>query len=219
MADNNIYEHIINTDSFCHKEHLETEDLINNFKLKYEELKIILDDKIKELHNTETTYKEYIMKFQFKFDELESVNYKLRNLLIEKQNENDELARQNAELYRKIEEGGFSEGVSVGISNGKLMEKERVIDELSYKLKSLEAVLRERDETIHSFKATHISNTSNHVKDNSNSLAYELRSTKDQLNEARESFQTKYGILKDKYIRAKQFIKEKEDYIRVDNKF
>src|SRR4051812_4850524 len=98
-----MYDHAINTNSFRpHKEHLETEVLINNFKYKYEELKTILDEKINELHQTELAYKECISKFQYKFDDLENVNYKLRTLLLEKQNENDELAQQNLNLIKRI---------------------------------------------------------------------------------------------------------------------
>jgi hypothetical protein len=185
---------IYNTDNYFKKEHLETEELINNFKFKYEELKDILDDKIKELHQTEFAFKDCIQKFQFKFDELENVNSKLRSLLIEKQAENEELNRQNIEFYKRL--NGDT------IENYKTIEKDRNIEELNYKLKNLELILKERDETIHNLKSTHINNTNetwNNITQMSNT----------------NNYQKKYNLLKEKYAKLKHNLNEKEDYIRV----
>jgi hypothetical protein len=187
-----MYEHAINSNSFHpQKEQLRTEDLINNFKFKYEELKAILDDKIKELHHTEQTYKEYIFKFQYKFDELENVNYKLRTLLLEKQSENDELTQQNLGLLKRIEQDGTSNPYI-----------DRNGEELNYKLKNLEAVLKERDETIHNLKADF---------NNMNS------DTWSDLNNRVDSCQKKYSLLKEKYAKLKHITNEKEDYIKVSS--
>jgi pyruvate-formate lyase-activating enzyme len=197
---NNIYEHAINTDTFCpHKEHLETEELINNFKFKYEELKIILDEKIKELHHTETAYKECITKFQYKFDELENVNYKLRTLLIEKQNENEELLRENSELHRRL--GGDND-----CYKGTFEKDRNIIEELNYKVRSLESILKERDETIHSLKSG--------INNISNDTWGDFRSTKPG---GTVDYQKKYGLLKDKYMKLKNTIREKEEYLRVSH--
>ena len=66
---------------------LETEELVNNFKYKYEDLKYIFDLKIKEMHIAENNYREILKTFQYKLEELEDLNSQLKNLVISKENE------------------------------------------------------------------------------------------------------------------------------------
>ena len=69
----------------------ETEDLIDNFKYKYEEIKYILDNKIKEFNSAEENQKAINERFASKLEELEIVNDQMRGIILSKEKE--------AELY------------------------------------------------------------------------------------------------------------------------
>ena len=135
------------------KDHLETEGLIENFKFKYDELKEILNEKIKELYYKENVYKDCLTKFQYKFDELENVNVRLRECLIEKQRENEDLIRQNIELIKKVNDFNYMQD---GYSNKMIKEKEFEIDDLNYKLRNIEIALKDKEDQLHHFKVNFI---------------------------------------------------------------
>ena len=69
----------------------ETEDLIDNFKYKYEEIKYILDNKIKEFNSAEENQKAINERFASKLEELEIVNDQMSGIILSKEKE--------AELY------------------------------------------------------------------------------------------------------------------------
>ena len=83
-------------------EHLETEDLIMNYKNKYEEISILLDRKIKELIEEKERNNLIFSKFSGKLLELESVNYQLKNFLMNKVNENEEYKRIMKDLNTNL---------------------------------------------------------------------------------------------------------------------
>ena len=143
----NYYDNQFSDD--IQKEHLETEDLIENFKFKYDELKEILNEKIKELFYKENLYKDCLTKFQYKFDELENVNVRLRDCLIEKQKENEDLIRQNIDLIKKINDFNY---MQEGYSNKILQEKEYEIDDLNYRVRNLEIAYKEKEDELHHIK-------------------------------------------------------------------
>jgi hypothetical protein len=97
---------VINTIS---EDVIETDTLLQGFKYKYEELKYILDMKLREFHHAERNYKEIIERFHDKFEELESVNMQLRDLVVSKDREIDSLInrRDHSQSADPIKSDGF----------------------------------------------------------------------------------------------------------------
>ena len=168
---------------------LETEELVNNFKYKYEELKYIFDLKIKEMQIAEKNSQEILKRIQMKLEELQNVNFQLKNLVVTKEDENQRLQqtilnlKENSQNFEKI-----------------ILEKESLIEDLNYKLKNLE-------------NTKNNSSNKNFLTDEL--LKEEFRTTKEELEKLKEKFVKKYNYLKEKYYVVKHQNKEKEGIIRV----
>jgi hypothetical protein len=80
----------------------EDRELIDNFKYKYDEIKYILDMKIKDFNREEEKNKVIIQRFALKLNELEKINLHLKKLITQKEKENEEFIRRLKELDQKI---------------------------------------------------------------------------------------------------------------------
>lgn len=177
---------------------IETEELVNSFKYKYEELKYIFDLKIKEMQITENNYIDILKKLQLKLDELEDLNSQLKNLVITKENENAQLNQTISNLRDKPYNYDKNH---ISINSYKLVqEKEKMIDDLNMKIKNLE---KAKDEsTFKNLSADEL-------------FREEFKNTKEELEKLKEKFVKKYNYLKEKYYIIKHQNKEKDGIIHV----
>jgi hypothetical protein len=209
--------------------HLETEELVSNFKYKYEELKYVLELKVKELHNTENTYRDILIKLQSKLDELENTNYKLKNLSIYLEKESEELKYQNIDLIRKLNDlsGKYNFEVSVDNTN----DKDILIEDLKRKLINFESLIKEKEEEILKYRYEKEKDNTQLKRGNNNdytpvpvsafaseydiNLLNSLRGTKEELDQLKEKWMRKYNYFKEKYSLLKHQVTEKSETIRV----
>ena len=78
--------------------------LIDNFKYKYEEIKYVLDMKIKEFNRVEDNNKVIIERLAVKLKDLEKINSHLKEIIYEKEKESDKFVERLRELNYKLVE-------------------------------------------------------------------------------------------------------------------
>jgi len=173
---------------------LETEELVNSFKYKYEDLKYIFDLKIKEMHIAENNYREILKKFQFKLEELEDLNTQLKNLVIAKENE---IAQLHQTILIKDEENKNSEKILQEKLSNLVKEKEDLINDLNNKIKILKGETKGKNFSVDEL------------------FREEFKNTKEELEKLKEKFVKKYNYIKEKYYILKHHNKEKDLVIQV----
>ncbi len=66
------------------KDHFETEELVSNFKLDYEDTKKMLEEKLAESKEAENNHRIAIEGFNEKLEELQKIIDNLKHIIIEK---------------------------------------------------------------------------------------------------------------------------------------
>ena len=188
---------------------LETDEIVTNFKYRYSELKYLLDLKVKELQMTEINYQEILQKLQIKLDELENVNYKLKNLTMLKDNENEEMKRKMHELMKNNHNsfGGSKNYASTENNNEKIYQMELLVKEKDDEIYRLHIALQNYEKII---------NQPNSKSKNTNDtqmLIDTLQTTKEELEKLKEKFAKKYNFIKEKYSLLKHQNKEKDEIL------